>query len=473
MGFRGGRRAGWILLLCLLSVAAMAMVACIAGAGAAQGDAGADRTIGVVLVYRHGCAECEKARPVTAQALADVRSNSTVRIAYEEYVDSSPEGLGYVERYHLEGVPSLVIDNNSVIGPVEFQGDRGVVYNLIVRKITEASLYRVPVAVARTVVWNASDASLLDASATIRNDGNETVFASFSDAAGGGPGATPGTAAWEGALRPGESVELEYAIAVAEGAESIPGPDVSYVDADGSHVLLVPGTPVPTAYSFDPATLFFAGFIAGFNPCVIAIVVFIGAEVVAASGKRRDVVLNVLAFCLGILAVYLLVGAGLFEAVRVLPAIGGLLEPAVIAIVLALAAYAFYGAYLRASGRAPGAATRGLIAAARPLYAKYSLAGSLLLGGLFGLVKMPCAGGIYLAILSRIVLAGKALEGVAALLVFDAGVVLPVLALGLLLATGVGAGRLEAFRSRHAVFLHILNGSVLALLAAGLLLDAF
>ncbi|HTY91979.1 MAG TPA: cytochrome c biogenesis protein CcdA [Methanocella sp.] len=421
----------------------------------------------MVLIYSHGCVACERARPVTMQALSDINNSTTIKVNYVEYVDTSKEGLEYIDRYHLNGVPGMVINGNTVIGSDEFEGDRGVVYNLIIQKIKDANQYKVPVTIDRTIIRDPSNASMLIVSNTIRNEGNETVILSFSDGEGNGINVIAGKASWEGAIQPGNSVSLAYNATVSGDIDRTQSPEITYLDTEGSHVIVMPEDTVPPVYRFDVLTLLAAGVIAGFNPCIIAILIFISAEVASATGNKWDVMLNVLVFCLGILVVYLLIGAGLFEAVSFIPWLSDYLEYAVIIIILALAAYSFLNAYQRYSGKAPGAATRSLIASVKPLYTKYRLAGSFLLGGLFGMVKMPCAGGIYLAILSKIVLSKEVISGAFYLLVFDFGVILPVLALGLLLALGFGAERMEKIRSRHAVLLHILNGSILVLLAAG------
>jgi cytochrome c biogenesis protein CcdA len=431
----------------------------------------ADGTVDVVLIYDIGCAACERARPVTMQALADINNSTNIRVNYVEYTDTSSEGLEYVEKYNLPGVPSMIIDGITFIGPNEFNGDAGVVYNLIRQKVEAASRYEVPVVVERTIKRDPVNASILNINNVIRNTGNESALVSFFGGVEGGLNVTPGTAAWEGTIQPGASVTISYNATVGGGVEKARGPRLTYIDTDGSHVILMPDDIIPPAYSFDLLTLLVAGIVAGFNPCIIAILIFIAAEVAAATGKKRDLVLNVLSFCAGILAVYLLIGVGLFEAVSFLPALSDYLEYAIVLILVLLAAFAFFNAYQRYAGKAPGSATRGLIALAKPAYAKYRLAGSFLLGGLFGLVKMPCAGGIYLAILGKIILSKEIVSGIVYLLIFDLGVILPVLFLGLLLALGVGTERLDAVRTRHAVALHVLNGTILVLLAAGFLLN--
>jgi len=277
-----------ILLLCALSFVVFVPVS------GAQSTAGTD-TVDVVLIYGHGCVACERARPVTMQALAYLNNGSAVKVNYVEYVDNSREGLEYVERYHLKGVPSMVIDGNTVIGPDEFGGDSGVVYNLILQKIRDASTYEVPVVIDRTIERDPSNETLLNVANTIRNEGNESVFLSFSDGEGNGLNVTTGAAMWDGTIPAGGSVSLAYTATVS-GVDRTQSPRITYMDANGLHVMIMPDDTIPKSYSFDPLTLLLAGLIAGFNPCIIAILIFIAAEVASATGNKLDIMLNVVVF---------------------------------------------------------------------------------------------------------------------------------------------------------------------------------
>ena len=60
-------------------------------------------------------------------------------------------------------------------------------------------------------------------------------------------------------------------------------------------------------------SVFVVGFLAGFNPCLLAILAFIASVTLATTGKRRNVLLIVLMFSLGIFVTYLIVGIGLLR----------------------------------------------------------------------------------------------------------------------------------------------------------------
>ncbi len=107
----------------------------------------------------------------------------------------------------------------------------------------------------------------------------------------------------------------------------------------------------------------------------------------------------------------------------------------------------------------------------KPVYRKFSLAANFGLGGAFGLIKMPCVGGIYVAILGAIVQSGEAGSGLPYLAAYNFGIILPVLALGALLTLGLSPGKINEFRHRHRITLKIASGLILMLMAAGFLVN--
>lgn len=66
-------------------------------------------------------------------------------------------------------------------------------------------------------------------------------------------------------------------------------------------------------------SVFVVGFLAGFNPCLLAILAFIASVTLATTGKRRNVLMIVLMFSMGIFVTYLIVGIGLLNIIQQLP----------------------------------------------------------------------------------------------------------------------------------------------------------
>jgi len=211
---------------------------------------------------------------------------------------------------------------------------------------------------------------------------------------------------------------------------------------------------------------FMAGLVAGINPCLLAVMAFIAGTTLSAAGGRMGIFARIAAFCGGLLAVYLLIGLGLIGLMGRVPGLDAALKIAVIGLLVLMAAWSLFDAY-RTSRGAESRSFKAVVGLARPLYRKYGVPASFLIGAAFGLVKMPCVGGLYIAILGTILQAGRALEGVGYLIIYNAGVVAPVLALGLLLALGLSPERVNAFRLKHRVKLKTFTGLLLAAMAAG------
>ena len=85
-----------------------------------------------------------------------------------------------------------------------------------------------------------------------------------------------------------------------------------------------------------------------------------------------------------------------------------------------------------------------------------------LIGALFSLVKAPCVGAIYLAILDRLS-ARSYFEGATYLFFFNLGVILPIIILGGAIALGMSPEQVDSFRKDHRVGMRLATG--LALLA--------
>ena len=66
-------------------------------------------------------------------------------------------------------------------------------------------------------------------------------------------------------------------------------------------------------------TAFVAGLVAGINPCLLAVMVFIAGTTLSTAGSRTGIIARILSFCGGLMAVYLLIGIGLMELIGRVP----------------------------------------------------------------------------------------------------------------------------------------------------------
>jgi len=87
------------------------------------------------------------------------------------------------------------------------------------------------------------------------------------------------------------------------------------------------------------------------------------------------------------------------------------------------------------------------------------------LGALFSLVRAPCVGGMYVAIIGVISGQGYASSGLFYLMVYNLGIALPVFILGSIIALGMSPEQVDNFRNKHRVGIRLITGIMLIGLA--------
>jgi cytochrome c biogenesis protein CcdA len=154
------------------------------------------------------------------------------------------------------------------------------------------------------------------------------------------------------------------------------------------------------------------------------------------------------------------------ELMRLVPALDLALKGIIVVTLALMAAWSLYDAWRTKKG-VESQAFRTVLGRFRQSYERFALPASFAIGAAFGLVKMPCVGGLYIAILGTILQSERFTEGIVYLIFYNFGVVVPVLALGSLLAFGLGPEKLTAFRLRYRIKLKLFTGLLLAAMAAG------
>jgi cytochrome c-type biogenesis protein len=215
--------------------------------------------------------------------------------------------------------------------------------------------------------------------------------------------------------------------------------------------------------SLSMMTVFLAGLLAGFNPCLLGILAFLATAVISSTGRRRDLVLMVVFFSLGIFVMYYLFGVGMLRTLHA-EAVASRFRLALTVVLVVLGLVHVEDARrLAAGGRSlfkaswsqkyiEGALSRG----------KFS--SYFLLGALFSLVKAPCVGAIYIAILGVISEEGYS-SGAVYLLFYNLGIVFPILILGGVIALGMSPEKVDNFRKDHRVGIRLATGLTLLALA--------
>ncbi len=212
-----------------------------------------------------------------------------------------------------------------------------------------------------------------------------------------------------------------------------------------------------------------AGLIDSLNPCAFALLlVFIASVVALVSrqgqaawlGQRRWLLVGGSIYILGIFLTYLALGLGLFGALQISKSLSGT------HLVSRLAAFGALGLGLLALQEAvlpelgvPLAAHVDM-ARLRGLVRRLSAPGLFAAGVLVGLCTVPCAGAVYLAVLSLLAAQTTLWTGLAYLVVYNVVFVLPLVAIRGLAGSRPFYQTLARWQLHHRSFLKLATGAV-------------
>jgi cytochrome c-type biogenesis protein len=206
-----------------------------------------------------------------------------------------------------------------------------------------------------------------------------------------------------------------------------------------------------------------AGLLAGFNPCLLGILVFLAASVLSSSGRRRELVLLVVFFCMGIFAVYLLFGLGMQRLLQAGPLERSFRYILTIFLIIIGSLHVLDAAKLSRGGdslfRTDWALSYFLASIERRRLGSY-----FLIGALFSLVKAPCIVGMYLAILD-LLSTRSYFEGTVYLVFYNLGVILPILLLGGFIVLGTSPEQVDSWRKDYRAAIRLATGLTLLILA--------
>ena len=212
------------------------------------------------------------------------------------------------------------------------------------------------------------------------------------------------------------------------------------------------------------ATVLAAGLLAGFNPCLLAMLAFLASSMLASTGRRRDILTMVAFFSLGTFVVYIIFGVGLFSVLQE-KSYAAVFRGVLAAILLFLGLMQMLDARRLQSGGKSLFRTDWTKKYVHSVIASRSLSSYFLLGALFSLVRAPCVGGMYIAIIGMISSHGFASSGLIYLLIYNLGIALPVLLLGGIIALGMSPEQVDNFRNKHRVAIRLVTGITLLALA--------
>jgi cytochrome c-type biogenesis protein len=210
-------------------------------------------------------------------------------------------------------------------------------------------------------------------------------------------------------------------------------------------------------------TVFAAGLLAGFNPCLLGILVFLAASVMASSGRRRDLLMMILSFSLGIFFMYFLFGLGMQHFLQAKWAADSFRYVLTLFLII-LGLMQIEDARRLRKGGDSIFRTDWMLKYVEAAINGKRIRSYFLIGALFSLVKAPCVGAVYLAILDVISVRSYA-EGSVYLLFYNLGIVLPIVLLGGFIAMGLSPEQVDRFRKDYRAAIRLVTGLALLALA--------
>ncbi|MBP1908001.1 cytochrome c biogenesis protein CcdA [Methanolobus bombayensis] len=221
-----------------------------------------------------------------------------------------------------------------------------------------------------------------------------------------------------------------------------------------------------------PTVIFIAGLLAGFNPCLIAVMAFLASAIVSSGGSRKDMLVLVIGFCAGIFVTYMVVGFGIFNTINSFPGIRDMITSFLVVLVAVFGIWHIYDAYyIKKNSKSSFKTPHSFVDLMNHARGKNILLISFIGGGIFSLVKAPCVGAVYLMILEMLLSGSNTVNAVLYMGLYNFAVVLPILVLGALLAFGLDPEAVNDFREKRRVEVRLITGVILILLAVLLQLN--
>jgi cytochrome c-type biogenesis protein len=212
----------------------------------------------------------------------------------------------------------------------------------------------------------------------------------------------------------------------------------------------------------SPFLLLTAGILAGFNPCLLAVMAFLASVALVQHGRRKEMLKITLGFSAGIFSMYMLAGMSILSVVNFLPDIQESFIKTSILIVALLGFWHIFDAYwLKKHAKSTFRTPEPLKNFMGKMDKNNLVLLSFLSGSMFSLVKAPCVGAIYLSLLSILATKTDVIRGTVYMGLYNLGLLIPVIALGLLLAFGLSPNKVTEFRERWRVEIRLTTGLIL------------
>jgi len=232
----------------------------------------------------------------------------------------------------------------------------------------------------------------------------------------------------------------------------------------------------PVAMRWAALPIFVAGLVDGINPCAFTTLLFFMSYLALRGGSRKRMAIAGLAFAAGVFLSYLLIGFGLFSAIR----LGGRLQSLRLAlrIVVSVITAVFCalsvrdivmlrrGRHTSLTLQLPGRLRLKINESIRSgLGSRAFIAGVFGTGMLVSVLELACTGQVYFPAISFMVRTDASALGIGSLLLYNLAFITPLLAVLALALAGIRQEAVRSYFTRHLVAAKAAQAGIFAVLA--------
>ena len=437
-------------------IAAVFLIATFAAtAGAAGGQ------VSVIIFFDSDCSNCKDAEIV----LDRIEGQFGNRILVSKYNSNTATGIGMMDGYGIVEVPSIVVQERGIILYNDYENNLSKLESLLVSSINNA-LYDPEIEVYKEISpVKLNPGENVTVTIFMENKKNITTDVILLDSYPDFFRIIEGETTWNGTLSPEEAKNITYGAnidpKVPSGNHKIEGAQIIYRSGEVEKSVVSNTAIIHISIALTLFTVFLAGLIAGANPCLFAVVAFMAAMVLSNTGEKSKVLKFIVIFSFGIFMVYLLTGIGLLAFATDLRSLNLVLGTITIALG-AMHIYDYF--YIKIKAKSLFESSKFMKGVMERLIRENSPLSALCLGALFSLVKAPCVGAIYLTILNLIAVQKAELTGMIYLLVYNFGVILPILLIGTAIVVGLSPTKVDRFRKEKRALIRLATGIILVVL---------
>ena len=207
----------------------------------------------------------------------------------------------------------------------------------------------------------------------------------------------------------------------------------------------------------------FSGLLAGVHPCTISVLLFFIAFLFTLRRSRKDIFKVGVTYIFGIFLAYLLVGLGIFKVFAFstphFSAIVGSILVATLGLVNIISY--FTNGKIRFSLGIPSSLKPKIL----ELIHKSTLPASFIVGLIVGVCSFGCTAGIYISIISLLLLKTTYLLGFIYLILYNLMFILPLIIILLIASNKKVTEKLEKLEAKEKQYLKLIAGIIMILLA--------